>query len=148
LWIGKSEPHYQHQNFAKQRIQQLKTLVNTIMNCGGAPPEAWFLCLKYVTTLLNFMYSSLLKCTPIFVLTRSTNNISMILYFYFWQPVYYCNGEKPDFPSESRESQGCFVGFVEHVGHAMTFKVLADDSQKVLYHSNIHSTLEHGEQNL
>jgi len=35
-----SEPHYQHQNFAKQCIQQLKTLVNTIMDHVGAPPEA------------------------------------------------------------------------------------------------------------
>ena len=32
-----SEPHDQHQNFAEHRIQQLKNLVNTIMDCVGAP---------------------------------------------------------------------------------------------------------------
>jgi len=34
------------------------------------------------------------------------------------------------------------------VGYAMTFKVLADDSQKLLFHSAIHSDIEPGEQNL
>jgi len=43
-----SEPH---QNFAEHCIQQLKTMVNTIMDCTGAPVHAWFLCLQYITTL-------------------------------------------------------------------------------------------------
>ena len=59
-----SKPHYQHQNFAERRIQQLKTLVNTIMDHIGAPPHAWFLCLQYITFLLNSTYSPQLKCTP------------------------------------------------------------------------------------
>jgi len=60
-----SESHYQHQKFAEHKIQQLKTLVNTIMDCVGAPPHAWFLCLQYVTIfLLNSTYSSQLQSTP------------------------------------------------------------------------------------
>ena len=85
---------------------------------------------------------------PLFALTGSTNDISMLLYFYFWQPVYFRHGESVEFPSDSKESHGHFVGFAEHVGHAMTFKVLADDSQKILFHSGIHSALEPGQQNL
>ena len=72
----------------------------------------------------------------------------MLLDFYFWQPVYFRHGESTTFPSESKESRGHFVGFAKHVGHVMTFKVLADDSQKVLFHSAIHSAIEPGEQNL
>ncbi len=72
----------------------------------------------------------------------------MLLYFYFWQPVYFRHGESTVFPSESKESCGHFVGIAEHVGHAMTFKVLADDSQKVLFHSAICSAIVPGEQNL
>jgi len=94
------------------------------------------------------MYLPQLKCTPLFALTGSTNDISMLLYFYFWQPVYFWHGESTVFPSESKESCGHFVGFAEHVGHAMTFKVLVDDSQKVLFHSAIRSAIEPGEQNL
>ncbi len=47
-----SEPHYQHQNFAECRIQQLKTLVNTIMDRIGALPHAWSLCLQYIASYL------------------------------------------------------------------------------------------------
>ena len=85
---------------------------------------------------------------PLFALTGSTNDISMLLYFYFWQPVYFRHGESIAFPSKSKESRGHFVGIVEHVGHAMTFKVLADNSQKVLYHSAICLAIKPGEQNL
>jgi len=85
---------------------------------------------------------------PLFALTGSTNDISMMLYFYFWQPVYFRHGESTTFPSESKESCGHFVGFAEHVGHAMTFKVLADDSQQVPFHSAICSAIDPGEQNL
>ncbi len=72
----------------------------------------------------------------------------MLLYFYVWQPVYFKHRESTGFPSESKESHGHFVGFAEHVSHAMTFKVLEDDSQKVLFHSAICSVTEPGEQNL
>jgi len=114
------------------------------MDQVGASPHAWFLCLQYVTFLLNSTYSPQLKCTPLFTLTGSTNDISMLLYFYFWQPVYFRHGESDGFRSESKESHGHFVGFAKHVGHAMTFKVLADDSQKDFFHSAICSAIEPG----
>ena len=61
-----SEPHHQHQNYAEWWIQQLKSLVNTIMDRVSAPANTWFLCLQYVTSILNFMYSEKIKCTPLF----------------------------------------------------------------------------------
>jgi len=70
--------------------------------------------------------------------------ISMLLYFNFLQPVYFRHGESTTFPSESKESRSHFVGFSEHIGHAMTFKVLADDSQQVPLHSAICSAIEPG----
>jgi len=118
------------------------------MDYVGALPQAWFLCLQYVTFLLNSTYAPQIKCTPLFALTGSTNDISMLLYFYFWQPVYLRHGESNGFPSESKESHGHFVGFDEHVGHAMTFKVLANTLQKVLFRSAIRSAITPGEQNL
>jgi len=99
-----SEPHHQHQNYAEWRIQQLKSLINTIMDHVGAPTNTWFLCLQYVTSVLNFTYLEKIKCTPLFALMGSTNDISMLLYFRFWEPVYFRTGEKPIFPSELRES--------------------------------------------
>jgi len=72
----------------------------------------------------------------------------MLLYFYFWQPVYFRHGESTVFLSESKESRGRFVGFAKHVGHVMTFKVLVDNFQKILFHSAICSAIEPGEPNL
>ena len=118
------------------------------MDHVGAPPHTWFLCLQYITFLLNLMYSPQLKSTPICALTSSTNDISMPLYFYFWQPVYFSHGESTAFPSKSKESCSHFVGFAEHVDHVMTFIVLADNFQKVLFHSAICSAIEPGKQNM
>jgi len=114
----------------------------------STPANTWFVCLQYVTSVLNFTYSEKIKCTPLFAFMGSTNDISMLLYFHFWEPIYFQTGEKPTFPSESHESRGQFVGFAEHVGHAMTFKVLTNETQKVLCRSNVHSALVPGEQNL
>ena len=32
---------------------------------------------------------------------------------------------------------GHFVGITEHVGHAMNFKTITDDTHKIIYRSNI-----------
>jgi hypothetical protein len=40
------------------------------------------------------------------------------------------------------------VGIAEHVGHRMTFKVLTDDTQKVICRSNIRSALSSTAPNL
>jgi len=74
-------------------------MVNTIMDHTGAPAHAWFLFWQYMTTLLNFTYFSQLKCTSIYAC--STDDITILLYFYFWQPFCYRNGAKPNFLFES-----------------------------------------------
>ena len=42
-----------------------------------------------------------------------------------------------DFPSDSREKRGRFVGISEHVGHALTYKILTDDTKRVIHRSNV-----------
>ena len=61
--------------------------------------------------------------------------------------VYY-KIDDSDFPSDSWEGQGWFVGIAEHVGHAMTFKVLTLDTKKVIYRSNIRSAEDPNAPNL
>jgi hypothetical protein len=66
---------------------------------------------------------------------------------YFWKPVYY-KLDDSDFPSDSREKRGHFVGISESVGHAMTFKILMDDTLKVIHRSNVRSALNPHAKNL
>jgi hypothetical protein len=70
----------------------------------------------YVCFLLNNTLCEAVDDITICMSTGSTNDIS----FHFWEPVYY-KLDDSDFPSDSREKCGHFVGISESVGHAMTF---------------------------
>jgi hypothetical protein len=53
-----------------------------------------------------------------------------------------------DFPSDSREKHGRWVGIAENVGHAMTLKILMDGTRKIIFRSNIRSALDPNCRNL
>ena len=67
-------------------------------------------------------------------------DISPLLHFSFWDPIYY-KLDDSDFPLGSTEGRGRWVGIAENVGHTMTYKILADDTKKVIYRSNVCSAL-------
>jgi hypothetical protein len=52
------------------------------------------------------------------------------------------------FPSESVEKKGRWVGIEEYVGDALTYRILTDDTNKVIPRSAIRSALASGERNL
>jgi hypothetical protein len=144
LMIGdwQSEPHQQHQNPAERKYQDVKRMANTIMDRTGSPAHTWLLALMYVCFVLNFTASAALNWrTPTEVLTGSTPDISPLLRFGWWDPVYY-KLDDSSFPSDSREHRGRFVGISEHVGHAMTYMILTDDTQKIIHRSNVRSALD------
>jgi hypothetical protein len=126
------QQHQQHQNPAKRQYQKIKRLCNTILDRSGAPAYTWLLCLMYVCFLVNHTWCEVVDDIPIHMSTGSTNDISPLLCFHFWEPVYY-KLDSSDFPSESREKCGHFVGISESVGHTMTFKILTDDTLKVIH---------------
>ena len=63
-------------------------------------------------------------------------DISIILLFTFYQPVFYATYDQ-HFPSESEERAGYSVGLGEHCGDAMTHKILDHDTQKIIYRSAV-----------
>ena len=142
-----SEPHQQHQNPAERRFQTVKRMTNTILDRSGSPASTWLLAMMYICFVLNHTYCSSIKAVPIQKLTGSTPDISPLLRFYWWQPVYY-KLDDSDFPSDSTELRGRFVGIAEHVGHAMTYKILTDDTSKVIFRSNVRAANVPMEHNL
>ena len=62
------------------------------------------------------------------------NDISIILLFTFYQPVFYATHDQ-HFPSESEERAPFWVGLVEHCGDAMTHILLDKITQKIIYRS-------------
>ena len=128
-----SEPYHQNQNPAEWRYRTIKSWTNTVMNRSGAPANCWLLCLIYVCYLLTYIACSALDGKiPLLALTGMTPDISIILLFTFYQPVFYATYDQ-HFPSESEERAGYWVGFGEHCGDAMTHKILDHDTQKIIY---------------
>ena len=70
------------------------------------------------------------------VLTGTTPDISMLLQFHWFQQVLFRETEK-SFPSTSPERVGYFVGFNEHVGHALTYAIFDPATEKILYRSEV-----------
>jgi len=134
-----SEAFKQFQNPAERYIQSLKTRVNFIMDRVGCPEDVWLLCVLYVVYLLNHTYNTTINDIPMNKLKGSTTDISALLRFHFYQEVYYKVADGPTFPSDSREAKGYMVGIAEHVGHQLTYKVLTDDTRKVIYRSELKS---------
>ena len=136
-----SEPHRQHQNPAERRYKDVKFNAQRVMNLSGAPSSTWFLCLEYVCFIMNRMaLGSLDWRTPYEKLFGQTPDISMIYRFKFYDRVYYKRtasrgGDDDDNPSD--EAAGRFVGFSESIGHMMTYKVLTEDTNKVIFRSRI-----------
>jgi hypothetical protein len=129
-----SEPHQHHQNPAERRYQTIKNSTNRILDRTGAPAHVWLLCLQYVCYLLNQTYNSTINDVPLTRLTGTTVDISPLLRFHFWEPVYYLKSEI-SFPSKSKEGLGIIVGISEHCGNALTYKVLTADTGHVIYRS-------------
>ena len=60
------------------------------MNRSGAPANCWLLCFIYVCYLLNHIACTALDGKiPLLVLTGITPDISIILLFTFYRPVFY-----------------------------------------------------------
>ena len=127
-----SEPGNQNQNPAETRYRTIKAYTNNIMNRTGAPPNCWLLCMMYVCILLNHLACAALGYEiPMTKMDGQTKDISALNCYHFYQPVYFSE-PNASFPSEPKERLGRWVGIAETVGDALTFKVLTDDTQKVI----------------
>ena len=107
------------------------------MNSSGASVNSWLLCLIYVCYLLNHIACAAQDDKiPLFALTSITPDISIILLFTFYQPVFYATHDQ-HFHSECEQRAAYRVGFGEHCGDAMTHKLLDHEAQKIIYRNAI-----------
>ena len=141
------EAYHQQQNKAENRYQTAKRLTNVVLNRTGAPACCWLLCMMCIFFVLNHAFNFTINNVPLHAATGSTCDISPLLRFSFYQPVHYKQNDS-DFPSDTTEDYGRFVGTSENVGHAMTFKILTSDTNKVLYRSNVRPADDHTSINL
>lgn len=126
-----SEPHQQQQNPAERRYQTIKNRANVVLDRTGAPAYMWLLALQYMCFLLNHCYDSMIGTIPLSLHTGVTIDTSILLRFHFYQKVYFQLNETK-FPSGSKEALGYMVGFSDHVGNALCYKVLNAETLKIL----------------
>ena len=140
-----SEPYHQHQNKAENRFGLAKCYTNTVMNTSGCPAFCWLLCLQYICVVLNHLASPTLQgICPIQALQGTTPDVSFMLHFSFYEPVYYrIDSSEPDlnFPSSSNEKKGYWVGFADNQGDSLTWRILTEDTHKIIIRSGVCSTL-------
>ena len=140
-----SEPYHQHQNKAENRFGLAKHYTNTVMNTSGCPAFCGLLCLQYICVLLNHLATPTLQgICPIQALQRTTPDVSFMLHFSFYEPVYYrIDSSEPDhnFPSSSNEKKGYWVGFADNQGDSLTWRILTEDTHKIIIRSGVRSAL-------
>jgi hypothetical protein len=135
------EPHHQHQNFAERRIQEVKKISNLILDNTGAPSNLWLLCVKHVVYILNRLSTKSLGWkTPLEAATGQQPDISCIISFRWYEPVYFKSySSAKQFPSASSERLGYVVGVAEHQGDSLTFLVMDSITSQVLARSELRS---------
>ena len=98
-----SEPYHQNQNPAEGRYCTLKSWTNTIMNRTGAPTDCWLLCMIHASYILNHLSCEALDCNvPLGMLYGISPDISSLLLYTFYQPVFYATHNQ-SYPSVSEE---------------------------------------------
>lgn len=143
-----TEPEQQNQNPAERRIQDIKNDVNRIMDRTGTPPEFWLLCTLFVVYLANLLsVESLGFLTPTQMACGYIPDVSALLHFRWWEPVYYLDDDG-QFPADSKEKSGRWVGVAENVGDALTWWILTDDTKQVIPRSVVRSALDTKQLNL
>ena len=140
-----SEPYHQHQNKAENHFGLAKRYTNTVMNTSGCTACCWLLCLQYICVVLNHLASPTLQgICPVQALQGTTPDVSFMLHFSFYEPVYYrIDSSEPDlnFPSSSNEKKGYWVGFADNQGDSLTWRILTEDTQKIIIRSGVRSAL-------
>ena len=125
-----SEPHNKNQNYAERMWQVTQRMGNVILNQSGAPKKLWLLALKLAVFISNHTArESLGGRTPIEWLLGFAPDISVLLQFIFYEPVYYSAIEPK--VGETPELLGRFVGISENVGHKMTYLVLTENDKVI-----------------
>ena len=87
-----SKPHYQHQNPAECKIQDVKRMMNSVMDCTGTPSKWWLLAALYVLGLVCLLPNANGEI-PTTAVTGQILDVSKYMHFHHWQEVFVSTAE-------------------------------------------------------
>jgi hypothetical protein len=123
-----------------ESLQKEHTMVHEL---AQHPANIWLLTGEWIADVMNHTAEKSLQWRPpLEVLTGQTVDISILLCFLFWDVVYVTRYDDTQYKGQvgsnkSSEIRGRFVGFSHHVGHALTFKILTDDTRHIIHRSRV-----------
>ena len=131
---------------AENRYETVKRHTNRTLDRNGAPPTAWFLCLVYICFCLNHCIDPNLgdgAKFPLMMVNFVQNDINPLIFFFFWQPVYYLlDADEQSFPGKSKEMHAKWVGIDENIGTKICWKLVDDNSREIICRSTIRSAID------
>jgi hypothetical protein len=130
-----TEPGHPQQNPAELRaVKFIKNHSQVLLDRTGAPENCWLLACEYIADVHNVCADESLGFRiPKEVRHGGMQDISAFLEYRFYEPVLYLDTDE-SFPS-SKEKPGWWVGVANNVGDALTFKILTEDTHKVIHRS-------------
>ena len=138
-----SEPHKKNMNFAERIWRDIKRKSEATLNFSNAPAFVWLLAIEYVCFIQNHTaQESLGWRTPTEWLLGYTPDITALLCFHFWEPIYYAVDEA-SYPESPNEALGRFVGIADVIGSTVTFRILTED-MKVITRSTVRTATKSG----
>ena len=126
-----SEPHYQHQNPAERKIQDVKKNMDNVMDRVGCPARWWLLAALFVMAITNVLPNSNGEI-PYTAVTGQIADISKFMHFHFWQEVFV---EVPGKGHKEELARWCFPA--DNIGDELTYMVLLEDSEQLVARSNV-----------
>ncbi|MEM7375684.1 MAG: hypothetical protein AAF587_44235, partial [Bacteroidota bacterium] len=131
-----SEPHHQQQNpVERNAIRWLKIHSKSLLDLTGAPEYLWLQAMRYLADVHNHTAKENLRwAIPLTVRHGDTRDISSLLAFRFYEPVYYLDYES--FPSTS-EKLGHWIGVARNVGDALTYEIYSPETGRILNRSTV-----------
>jgi hypothetical protein len=113
----------------------------------GSPPNVWLHLFKYLADVHNYTSDETLdNDTPYKRRYGETPDISMLLQFKFYEPVYYLDPTQP-FPG-TKEKTAYWLGLADNVGDHLFYYLLTTDTRRIIARSVIRSAIKDPSENV
>ena len=126
-----TEPYSPWQNKAEREFGKVRTLTRNFMDTHKVPSRLWDYAQGHAVEVHNHTARKCLNwLTPYECETGDTPDCSHLLYFDFYEPVWYWDNPKAKFPIQKRKL-GRWLGVARNVGQALCYYILVNNGEVI-----------------
>ena len=142
-----TEPYSPWQNKAEREFGKVRTLTRNFMDTHKVPSRLWDYAQEHAVEIHNHTSRKTLNwLTPLECETGDTPDCSHLLYFDFYEPVWYWDNPEAKFPTQKRKL-GRWLGVARNVGQALCFYILVHNGE-VITRSTVKAVTEQDGSNM